>query len=194
MHPGQNSLLNALSPCSSRLGTAAPAPRWTGQAHAMGQLSCAPVTPFCHWDASAANSGANYLLAMAPLRAKALTYDGEEASLYSYLIMTWIAHMLRPCLSAKLQFWAVDSPASLNSSVTTKDLTTHRICGDGEKKERKQVFVSILIIFGITIILLQWRLGVYFRFCSGFVLWVFFCFASFWVFGFVFWRIAVTCF
>lgn len=40
-----------------------------GGAHAMGQLSCVPVTPFCHWDASAANSGADYLLAMAPLRA-----------------------------------------------------------------------------------------------------------------------------
>lgn len=139
MHSGQNSLLNALSLCSSGLGMAAPAPRWTGQAHAMRQLSCVPVTPFCHWDVSAANSGANYLLAMAPLRAKALTYDGEETSPYSYLIMTWIAHMsmFRPCLPAKLQFWAVDSPASLISSVTAKDLTTHRIWGDGEKKEKE---------------------------------------------------------
>lgn len=184
MHSGQNSLLNALSLCSSGLGMAAPAPRWTGQAHAMRQLSCVPVTPFCHWDVSAANSGANYLLAMAPSRAKALTYDGEETSPYSYLIMTWIAHMsmFRPCLPAKLQFWAVDSPASLISSVTAKDLTTHRIWGDGEKKERNQVFVSISIIFGITIISLQWRFGVYFHFCFGFVLWGFlFCFIlGFW--------------
>lgn len=73
-----------------------------------GQLSCVPVTPFCHWDVSAANSGANYSLAMAPLRAKPLTHDGEEASPYSYLIITWIAHtsMFRPCLSVWLQLWA----------------------------------------------------------------------------------------
>lgn len=63
-----------------------------GDAHAAGQLSCAPVTPFCHWDASAANAGAHYLLAMAPLRVHHVTHDGEETSPYSYLIMTQIAH------------------------------------------------------------------------------------------------------
>lgn len=63
-----------------------------GDARAAGQLSCVPVTPFCHWDASAANAGANYLLAMAPLRAHHVTHDGEETSPYSYLITTRIAH------------------------------------------------------------------------------------------------------
>lgn len=142
VHPGQNWLLNALSQRSSRPGIAAPMLRWTGQAHATRQLSCVPVTPFCHWDASAANSGANYLLAMVPLRVHHLTHDGEETSPYSYLITTWIAHisMFRPCRSARLHFLAVDSPASLNSSISTKDLIAHRIWGDGEKKGREYFF------------------------------------------------------
>lgn len=63
-----------------------------GEAHAAGQLSCVPVTPFCHWDASAANARANYLLAMAPLRIHHVTHDGKETSPYPYFITTWIAH------------------------------------------------------------------------------------------------------
>jgi len=60
--------------------------------------------------------------------------------------------MFRPGLSARLQFWAADSPASLNSSVATKDLIAHRIRGDAGKKERKAIFVLVLIIFAITAI------------------------------------------
>lgn len=143
VHPGQNWLLKAVSPCSSRLGIAAAMPRWMGQAHATRQLSCVPVTPFCHWDVSAANGGANYLLAMVPLRVHHVTHDGEQTSPYSYLITTRIAHisMFRPCLSTRLQFWAVALPASLNSSCTVKDLIAHRIWGDGEKKGRKRIFL-----------------------------------------------------
>lgn len=74
-----------------------------GQAQGKRQLCCVPVTPFCQWDASAANGGANYLLAMVPLRVHHLTHDGEETSPYLYLITTQIAHisMFRPCLSAR---------------------------------------------------------------------------------------------
>lgn len=118
------------------------AARPRGQAHVKGRLSCVPVTPFCHWDVNAANGGANYLLAMAPLRAKPLTHDGEEASPYSYLIITWIAHtsMFKPRLSARLQSRAAALHHWTPLSPQKPSHLHQGLGGDVGKKERKRVF------------------------------------------------------
>lgn len=140
-------------PSSSRLGIAAPTPRRTGQAHVTWQLSCVPVTPFCHRDASAANGGANYLLATAPWRVHHAIHDGEETSPYSYLIMKQIAHVstFRPCkaLVSGSSFTCIAELQFHHTPLTAPQFP--------EKKGKKRVFFPLLMIFGITYFIIWWR-------------------------------------